>query len=147
MLIGRIAIIPPELVTSTGSIHEDIQGIIVKRIAPHAIIPSNRRAAYREASERERLNIARVVYHSQASGPWVISLPALHTVILHSGAYRTIENDTARATRRTEWRGAEYFVVSEAHVFDAWVEERSVACVADFVVFDFGAIGLDAVAL
>lgn len=119
----------------------------MKRVAPHAVIPSNRRAAYREASERERLNIAKVVCHNQASGPWVIGLPALHMVVFNSGAYRTIEDDTARATRRTKWLGAEDFVVPEAHVFDSWVEERSVAGVADFVVFDLCAIGLDAVKL
>jgi hypothetical protein len=39
------------------------------------------------------------------------------------------------------------FIIPEAHVFDSRVEERSIARVADFVVFDLCAVGLDAVAL
>ena len=42
--------------------------------------------------------------------------------------------------------GADQPVISESHVFDAWVEECYVAGVADFVVFDLRAVGLDAVA-
>jgi len=65
-------------------------------------------------------------------------------IILNSRANRAVENDTARTERKTFRLGAENFVVSEPHVFDAWVEEGSVAGVADFVVFDFCTVGLDA---
>lgn len=67
-------------------------------------------------------------------------------IVLNSGAYRTIENDTARTERSTSWLGAEDFIVPETHIFDSRVEERSVAGIADLVLFDLCAVGLDAVA-
>lgn len=147
LLVGRITIIPPKLIISSGRIHENVQSIVSKCIAPHAIVPSNRRPAYREASEREGLRIARVVCDNEASGPWVIGLPALHVITLNPGAYRAVEDDTARTKWSTSWLGAEDFVVTEAHAFDSRVEECSVAGIADFIVFDLCAVGLDAVTL
>jgi hypothetical protein len=43
--IGRIVLIPSELITSTGSVREDVQSVVAKCIASYAIISSNRRAA------------------------------------------------------------------------------------------------------
>jgi hypothetical protein len=146
LLVRRIAIVPPELVTSTGSIHENVQSILVKRIAPHTIVSSNRRTPYCETCERERLSVARVVCHNNTSGPWVISLPALHMIVLNSGAYRAVENDAARTKRSTFRLRAEQLVVAESHVFDTRVEKCSVARIADVVVFDLCAVSLDAVA-
>lgn len=68
-------------------------------------------------------------------------------IVFNSGTYRTVEDDTARTERSTRWLRAEQLVISEAYILDSRVEERSVAGIADFVVFDLCAIGLDAVAL
>ena len=76
----------------------------------------------------------------------IIGLPALHVIVFDPGAYRTIEDDTARTKWSTSWQRAEQVVMSEAYIFDSRVDKRSVAGIADFVVFDLCAVGLDAVA-
>ena len=68
-------------------------------------------------------------------------------IFLDPGAYRAVEDDTTRTERSTCWLSAEQLVVSEAYILDSRVEERSVAGIADFVVFDLCAVGLDAVVL
>jgi hypothetical protein len=67
-------------------------------------------------------------------------------IVFDPGAYRTIEDDTARTKWSTSWQRAEQVVMSEAYIFDSRVDKRSVAGIADFVVFDLCAVGLDAVA-
>jgi hypothetical protein len=43
--------------------------------------------------------------------------------------------------------GTSQLVVTEANIFDTRIEERPVAGIGDRVIFDFGSIGLDTVAL
>jgi len=147
LLVGRVAIIPPELVTSASSVHEDVQGIVAQRITSYAIIPSNRRAAYVKTSERGSFGIARVVCNNKTSSLGVIGLPTFHIVVFDSSAYCTVQNDTACAEWSACWLGMYQFVVPETHVLDSRIEERSVAGIADFVVFNLCTVRLDAVAM
>jgi hypothetical protein len=145
--VGCTAIVPPELIPSTGSVHENVKSVITKRISPYAVVSRNCWAANCQASDRGSFAIARIVCHDDAGSLRVISLPAFHMIVLDTSSDGAIEDDSTRAERSAGCLGMTQLVVAEANVLDTRIEERSVAGIGDRVVLNLRPIGLDTVAM
>ena len=145
--IGRLAIILPKLISSTSGVHEDVQGIVAKRVASDAVITRNRGPAQTQTCQRRSLAGARVICHNEASSLGVVSHPIFYAVVLNSRPDGTIQDDSGGAERSACWLRLGQLVITEANVADTRVEECPVAGFADFVVFDLSSVCLDAVQL
>ena len=75
----------------------------------------------------------------------ILSLPPLDEVVLDSSPNSAVNTDGSSAEPSTPiGEGVGESIPTETHISDSWIEESSEASVADFVVFDLGAVGLDA---
>jgi hypothetical protein len=144
-LVRGIAPVPFKFVARTGGIDEYVKVVIVKPVPLHEIISRHRRNS--DTFTGQRRSQARVINHNDARGQIlrILSLPPLDEVVLNPGPNSTVDADGRSAKPSTSIaEGIGETVPTKPHVSDSRIQEGAKASVADSVVFDLRAVGLDA---
>jgi hypothetical protein len=144
-LVRGIAPVPFKFVARTGGIDEYVKVVIVKPVPLHEIISRHRRNS--DTFTGQRRSQARVINHNDARGQIlrILSLPPLDEVVLNPGPNSTVDADGRSAKPSTSIaEGIGETVPTKPHVSDSRIQESAEASVADSVVFDLRAVGLDA---